>query len=169
MRCVWAPKGDPREVPTPGKNLKIAITGAIQYPTGELRYEISPRCTTAPFCLLLDQLGSRARRTGRRILLVLDNGRAHKTAAAQAMFEKYAHEIEVVWLPTYSSQINWIERFWRTFKDTFLANILYDSIETFESVVRDKLDLLRQRPTAVKQLLVRSNPIKRLHRLRRPA
>lgn len=100
---------------------------------------------------------------------MLDNGRAHKTAAAQATFEKYAHEIEVVWLPTYSSQINWIERFWRTFKDTFLANILYDSIETFESVVRDKLELLRRRPTAMKQLLVRSKSIKRLHHLRRSA
>lgn len=85
------------------------------------------------------------------------------------MFEKYSHEIEVIWLPTYSSTINWIERFWRTFKDTYLANILYDSVESFESVLRERLEQLRRRPAMVQELLPVAKPINRLSHMRRTA
>jgi len=46
--------------------------------------------------------------------------------AALSLFE---HRVMVIWLPTYCSDLNPIERFWRHLKDLACANKLQSGIE----------------------------------------
>ncbi len=63
-----------------------------------------------------------------RIVLVMDNVSYHKSASALAALSLFEHRVMVIWLPTYCSDLNPIERFWRFLKDQACANHLEDDI-----------------------------------------
>ena len=54
------------------------------------------------------------------------------------MFE---HRVMVIWLPTYCSELNPIERFWRHLKDQACVNKLQDNID---DVVRSAVKVLME-------------------------
>jgi transposase len=71
--------------------------------------------STAPeFVAFLDQLATRW--PDEHLILVLDNAAYHKTATIRAWFAAHHDRISVLWLPTYSPQLNLIERVWRFVK-----------------------------------------------------
>lgn len=51
-----------------------------------------------------------------RLVLVLDNASYHKSAALRQWLVHQAPQVSVVWLPTYSPNLNLIERIWRFLK-----------------------------------------------------
>jgi len=82
---------------------------------------------TATFILFLEELLVKRYPTG-RVVLVMDNVSYHKSAAALAALSLFEHRVMVIWLPTYCSDLNPIERFWRYLKDQACANHLEDDI-----------------------------------------
>src|ERR1700741_2664444 len=72
---TWRRRGEPRRVPTPGKNSKVAVCGAYRWPDGPFVFSHGPKSVnTARFVEMVTRLAHRARRTGKRVMLVLDNG-----------------------------------------------------------------------------------------------
>lgn len=123
---MWAPVGQQPEVPAPGKNEKKIVYGGVDYRTGELTYTLADtKCGTSflAFLMILRMVYA-----GKKIRLVCDNGRFHKTKAVQAFLEDHRDEIEVYWLPPYSPSLNLIERLWGHLKRTVLANVLYATL-----------------------------------------
>jgi transposase len=98
------------------------------------------------FCELLVRMAHRARRTRKMIILISDNARYHKTKAAERLIEEIRPWVKVVWLPRYSSDLNDIERFWKTVKGTFFANTLYRSEEEFARHVEEVVERLNHDP-----------------------
>ncbi len=64
-----------------------------------------------------------------RVVLVMDNASYHKSAPALAALSLFEHRVMVIWLPTYCSVLNPIERFWRHLKDLACANKLQSGID----------------------------------------
>lgn len=62
-------------------------------------------------------------------MLVMDNAAYHKSAPSLAALSLFEHRVLVIWLPTYCSELNPIERYWRHLKDRACANKLQDSID----------------------------------------
>ncbi len=58
----------------------------------------------------------------------MDNVSYHKSASTLAALSLFEHRVMAIWLPTYCSDLNPIERFWRYFKDQACANHLEDNI-----------------------------------------
>jgi transposase len=50
-------------------------------------------------------------------VLVIDNASYHQSASARAALSLFEHRVMVIWLPTYCSDLNPIERFCRFLKD----------------------------------------------------
>jgi len=55
VRASWTLRGGRPEVPTPGKNRKVTVFGALEVTTGAWVYRLGRRCV-ADFIALLDQL-----------------------------------------------------------------------------------------------------------------
>jgi transposase len=80
---------------------------------------------TAQTVGLLQLLAARARRTGKRILLVLDNGSTYTSQRSLAEIRRLREWIKVIWLPTYTSeQLNLIENIWTHLKRTYFSRML---------------------------------------------
>lgn len=86
----------------------------MEYRSGVLTTRQAPASTAAEFAGFLDHVA--ARWPKEHLVLVLDNATYHKTAALRAWFAAHRERISVLWLPTYSPQLNLIERVWRFIK-----------------------------------------------------
>lgn len=149
-------RGRQRSVPTPGKNRKLAVCAALRYGSGQLLWNLQPRRQVQGICLLVQRLLGRARRTGRRIELVLDQGspnhakRLHRALAAARPW------IKVFWLPHYCWQLNLIERLWKHLKGSYLANVLFTSFRRFRRHVRRILDEFANHPDFMLSVLTQT-------------
>lgn len=127
---TWAPVGKQPEVPAPGQNAKRVVYGGVDYKTGKFTYTLAATKCGAEFLVFLTALLMRY--AGRKIILVCDNGRFHKTEAVGQWLAAHRDQIRVVWLPPYCPSLNLIERLWGHMKRTVLANVLYKSLDDLE-------------------------------------
>jgi transposase len=143
VSAMWRRRGSRRRLATPGQNLRVAVCGAIRFPTRQFLFTHQPRtATTALFLPLLERLVRRAKRTGRRIVLVLDNGVPFNSRLARTALEAASPYVRPFWLPKYTSEtLNWIENFWEHLKDTYFSRMLTEDREVFYP---DTIRLLRR-------------------------
>ena len=143
---MWARVGKQPEVPAPGKNEKKGVYGGVNYRTGKLTYTLADTKCGAQFLVFLAAL--LLAYSGRKIVLVCDNGRFHHTQAVRAFLDAHRARLTIYWLPPYSPSLNLIERLWGHLKRTILANVLYTSLrdltEAFKKGMR-RLDGQRER------------------------
>ena len=92
-----------------------------------MSWAVAQTKNSASFIAFLEHLLIECYPTG-RVVLVMDNASYHKSASALAALSLFEHRVLVIWLPTYCSDLNPIERFWRYLKDLACANKLQDDI-----------------------------------------
>jgi transposase len=133
-RGMWHRKGKRLFIPTPGKNVRVAVCGAYRYPNGPFRFAHGPKSVnTGLFLQCLHQLVRRSQQTGKRIVLVLDNARYFRKAKrAQAELGIVARWVRPFWLPCYTSEkLNRIEGIWGHLKDDYFSRMLTPNRELF--------------------------------------
>jgi transposase len=124
---AYRPRGQPLRIETPGKNHRVGVCGAFRYPDGpfQFTYRLWKNAVTAQTIGLLRLLEDRARRTGKKIVLVLDNGSSYTSHASLAEIRRLRAWIRVFWLPTYTSeQLNLIENVWTHLKRNYFSRML---------------------------------------------
>jgi transposase len=89
-------------------------------------------------CALLRAVAGAA--VGLPITLVLDDARYQKCALVQASAESLG--IELLYLPSYSPNLNLIERLWRFVRKESLNSIYYETFEGFTAAIDECLDQL---------------------------
>jgi transposase len=145
VRC-WMPKAKQLAVKTPGKNKRLAAFGAIGYGHGLFLHHTQPRATAWGMRHLIQRLLGRAKRTGRKIVLVLDRGNPNHAHALHRDLAMAEPHIEVVWLPRYCWNLNLIERLWKHVKASRLANVLFASYRKFVEHVELALEDFAEHP-----------------------
>jgi len=89
---------------------------------------------------------------GLPITLVLDNARYQKCALVQALAESL--RIELLYLPSYSPNLNLIERLWRFVRKESLNSIYYETFEEFTTAIDECLDELPTKHKVAMQSLL---------------
>ena len=108
----WMHCGTQRVVPTPGKNQKRYLAGALAADGSDLVVVEAEKKTTDLFLRLLNALLKRCK-GARRIHLVLDNYCIHSSHLARTYLAHCGDRIQLHFLPPYSPDENKIERLWR--------------------------------------------------------
>jgi transposase len=128
IRSMWM-KGPRVRVPTPGRNAKRAVFGALDARTGALHHALRERKRAVAFVAFLEQI-ARAYPTG-ALVLVLDNVITHDAQQVRAWLARPERaRIRLLWLPTYSAhEHNPIGRVWGLMKDTIAVNRLHGTID----------------------------------------
>lgn len=112
--AMWMRRGQQAKVVTPGTNQKRYLAGSLNWRTGALLLtEGLPQegRTTALFLRHLDDLRCHLLRY-RKIHVICDNARSHKSQAVQKYLKQWGHRIVVHYLPTSAPETNPIERIW---------------------------------------------------------
>lgn len=127
LRGMWMRIGQQVDVPTPGKNHKRSIFGALELESGRWLYQITLRKRTEEFISFLEHLLTSY--PTQPLLLVLDNASIHHSRALRAWLEEHPR-IELLHLPSYAGhRENPVEKVWWRLKDRIAANRLRASID----------------------------------------
>jgi hypothetical protein len=102
------PKGKQMVVNSPGQDEVTYLFGSVNPLTGDGLYEIYDHKTSCEFCFHLDHLTTTF--SEHFIFLVGDNAPSHHSAVTIDFLKEHQETIEFVPLPTYSPNLNEIER-----------------------------------------------------------
>jgi putative transposase len=150
LRACWMKIGCQKRIPAtrPGAKQKRHIFGGYNWLKDTITWTTAQTKNSTAFISFLEELLVKQHPTG-RVVLVMDNASYHKSAPALAALSLFEHRSLVIWLPTYCSDLNPIERFWRYLKDMACANKLEGNIE---EVVRSAEKILTNQNNLISNL-----------------
>ncbi|MDR1384325.1 MAG: transposase, partial [Planctomycetaceae bacterium] len=82
------------------------------------------------------------RYAGLPISIVLDNARYQRCKAVEALAKELGAQL--LFLPSYSPNLNLIERLWKFVKKKCLYNVYYETFEQFKGGINDCLEQIDQ-------------------------
>jgi transposase len=135
---MWMPRGQQVEIPTPGKNQKAYLAGALNIGTGHVLALAGPRKNSVLFIELLRHV-ARAYRWATRIHLLVDQYKIHFSHATNRAVALFGGRIVLHRIPTYSPQLNAIERLWKKLHDAVTRNHRFSTMRQLLIAVRDFL------------------------------
>lgn len=62
------------------------------------------------------------------LVLVLDNARIHHAKLLQPFLEEQKKRLKLVFLPSYSPQLNIVEGLWKWLKSSVINNVFYSTV-----------------------------------------
>jgi putative transposase len=149
LRC-WTLEGTQRKVPTPGKNVKRYGFGAVDYVSGKTIHRIEEHKNSVGFCAFVQQLMETITQSpeyhGQKIVLVVDNFIIHHSKKTLQFLEKYANQLILFALPTYSPWLNLIELLWKHLRRKVTHNHLFKTISDLVQAVCSFLEELNATP-----------------------
>jgi len=131
---AWMPKGKQTAVPTPGKNQKRYLAGALHSETGHVVWVEGEKKNTFLFVRLLAAL-RKAYRRAKRLILIVDNYIIHKSRIAQC-FLRYNRKFKFLFQPVYHPWVNKIELLWKQLHDNVTRNHRHNTINQLMTAVR---------------------------------
>ncbi len=135
VRC-WSQVGHQRKIDTPRQNKKQYGAGLIHWVSGKRHWATSDHKDNALFRSVLGQLiEPDASQPARKKYVVVDNYRIHFAKPVLALLEAHQDEIELVCLPTYSPQLNPVERFWKHLRRKVTHTHLFQTMEQLMEAV----------------------------------
>lgn len=139
---------------TPSGRKRFNVLGALDYATKDLVTVTNLTYITAEtVCQLLTTLAAQS--SGLPITVVLDNARYQRCRLVQDLAASL--RIELLFLPSYSPNLNLIERLWKFVKGNCLNGKYYETFPAFQASIED---CLRKIPTehreAVDSLITRN-------------
>jgi len=137
----YQPQGQQQKVETPGQaNPWYALFGSLSYPSGEGLYTIHHlkrhQEVQAHLQALLDSDPDYF------FFAVIDNASAHTTPALDQFLNDNRHRLELVFLPTYSPNLNLIEKLWKLMRSQVTNNQPFADLPTLAAAVVDWFDKL---------------------------
>jgi transposase len=124
-------------IPTMSGRQRYNVLGAINAITYDLYRVCNETYINAlSVCELLKQIRDKCK-DGNPITIVLDNAKYQRCNLVKQLAEEL--NIELLFLPSYSPNLNIIERYWKWLKKDCLNCKYYDTFEKFKSAIDESL------------------------------
>ena len=126
----WIRKGEERKLLSNSGRQRINLHGAINIETLDVEIIESKAINGESTVELLKQIEISCP-NARKIHVILDNARYHYSKFVKEYLE--SSRVNLVFLPTYSPNLNLIERLWKLFKKKMLYNKYYEKFKDFKN------------------------------------
>ena len=127
---MWSLKGHQPEISSHGGQKRQHLIGAVDPFNGQVHIAMSERLKADQFIHFLEGL-IRFYHDKEKIIIVLDNARAHHAKAVEEFLNTSGKKIELMFLPPYSPDLNTIERVWRRLRKRVTHNTFFETFEKF--------------------------------------
>jgi transposase len=125
LRAGWFLRGKPAEVPISGENAKRTVFGTFDVETGQRCFVARDGACAPDFQVILQIV--RQQYGDKRVALILDGASRHSAHESERLAADL--DIELIYLPARSTNINPMDRLWKWGKDKICANKQYLSID----------------------------------------
>jgi len=131
----WIKKGERTDLKSNSGRQRLNIHGAMNAETYEVVPLISESSVNTDSTIQLLEYLEELYPLAVTIYVILDNAKYHYSSAVQE-WEKNSR-IKLVFLPSYSPELNLIERLWRVFKKNVLYNKYFEDFQSFKQACVD--------------------------------
>jgi len=135
----WIKKGERKELPANSGRSRINLSGVIDVISQKLLVQ-EDKTLNAMATITLFQKIEAAYPTKAKIHVFCDNARYYRNQDVSAYLQ--TSKIELHFLPSYSPNLNPIERLWKWMKERVIYNTYYQEFEDFRLAVLGFLELL---------------------------
>ncbi len=137
----WTLKGQQTAVPTPGRNQKRYLAGALNVQTGKVVWVQAEKKNSFLFIRLLAEIQKRYK-PAKKITVIADNYRIHKSEVTRR-FLSCNTKFSIVFQPVYHPWVNKIELVWKRLHDTITRNHRFPTLSALMMAVRQFMNSLR--------------------------
>lgn len=143
-RCrMWIPPEikDPVLLHHPTRK-SVGYFGAVRLRDGKFIRQREPdKFNAVTFLAFLKRLKKASGRSGRQVVVILDNARYHHAKLHKKWRERNADHFALSFLPPYSPELNPIERVWKLTRRLCLHNQYFPELEKVIQTVEDRFDM----------------------------
>ncbi len=129
---VWGRRGERSEIKTNTGRSRINIQGALNAKTFEIVIEMSDSINAKTTLEFLKKLENKHSDMD-EINIILDNARYHHAKLIRDYLNESKSKIRLNFIPSYSPNLNIIERYWKFFKSNVLTKHHYDFLDFKEA------------------------------------
>ena len=155
-RC-WMKIGQQRLILTPGvRAQKRWNWGAVNVITGETVHIVHERRNNIGFRRLLAAISRHfqlAEHPQRKVILYVDNDKAHDSKGVRKLLAKYSNRIQLEWLPPYSPELNPQEDIWQHMRRHVTHNHYFEDMDSLLEAVDRFHSKLENNPKRVLDLI----------------
>ncbi len=147
----WIEKGSEHQILSNSGRTRINIFGAVN--PDDVTDLITDEYKTINFESsgdFFEQIGKKNPKAS-KIKVFIDNASYFKKMVAEGLVKD--KRIEIVWLPTYSPNLNLIERLWKFFKKKILKNNYHGLAKGFREKIREFFRNIKEYKTELESLL----------------
>ena len=126
----WIRKGENRKLKSNSGRSRFNIHGAMNAETFETTIVAGERNIDHESTVSLFEQLEMLHPYARKIHVILDNARYHYSDSVRQFASK--SRINIIYLPTYSPELNLIERLWKVFKKNVIYNQYYEKFYAFK-------------------------------------
>lgn len=130
----WIKKGSEKEVKSNSGRQRLNINGALDATTCKITVTFEETLNAITVLALFKKL-RKVYAKSEKLYIICDNAGYYKTEAVKLEAERL--NIELVFLPPYSPNLNLIERFWKFFKKKKLHNKYYEKFSEFKKTIEE--------------------------------
>lgn len=147
LAATWFLKGQQKRIPTYGQHRGSKLMGTIDYETGEIYIEDHEQYDAGVFLTFLENII--AKYPEGKTVMVLDNARIHHAKLIQPFLMEHADQLELVFLPPYSPQLNIIEGLWGWMKKSVIYNVFFETVDEIRTAVKGFTDEISKNPMKI--------------------
>jgi transposase len=144
---TWFPKGQQKLIPTYGQHRGAKLMGTLDYETGEIYCEEHEQYDAQVFYSFLENIV--AKYPEGKTVMILDNARIHHAKLIQPFLKKHAKQLELVYLPPYSPQLNIIEGLWGWLKKSVIYNVFFNTVDEIRAAVKGFIEEISKNPLQI--------------------
>jgi transposase len=136
LSCGWIRRGKEQYIPTTGARARLNITGAINLESGQIFYEEFEKINGSSFIIFLEKLANEWYPVAPKIHLIVDRGSCHTSKEVTAYLTTQSR-IVLHYLPSYSPNLNPIERLWKIMHEYVSKNKYHSTKKDFFESIRN--------------------------------
>jgi len=128
---MWSLKAHQPEIYTYGGRKRQQLVGVVEPLEGNLHVAFSNMLKATQFQHFLEGLLARYP-SSKKLVIVLDNARAHHSKELEPFLKTNKNRLELVFLPTYSPNLNPMEWFWKFLRKMVTHNTFFGTFKEFQ-------------------------------------
>jgi transposase len=149
LAAMWTLKGERPMIATYGSHVRRGVFGAVSPLSGIMMHRLSKKVNAKEFLVFLVELLETY--PGKKLIVVLDNARWHKSKSVKEFECDNKHRLELIFQPAYSPDLNPIELLWKQAKKTVTHNSFFPTIDLMANAIDNFFTTLAKTPQKVMQ------------------
>ena len=153
---TWMRRGQQLKLPAPGTNEKRSVSSTVDLAEGALLWRTDTRRCADQFCATLCLGAERSTARGRLAVFLVDNAQSHrvgKTGIVRRGLDALSGRVVLVFLPSYSPDLQPTERLWRQWRPNVTHNHTRATMDALQEDSDTWLARMAAEPTSVLRAL----------------